>query len=176
MNSKYISNIILHTILIGTFLCIFFFTYVKHTEEIIVKNQIDFTIKDLIGDIGIILSDDDLNKLNGYLDPYLKVPESIKEQDDIVKKKNKQIMKKAIKSISIIVIIGLFTMLVLWKLKPFSMKDLLIENLSVLLFVALTEFIFLNLVAKNFITLDPNVVKSQVITTIQDFLNEKNTK
>ena len=58
-----------------------------------------------------------------------------------------------------------------WKFQ--DIKFLFISGIIGLFFVAITEFTFLILIAKNFISAEPNLIRSQTIKTIVCNSNSK---
>ncbi len=177
MNSIFFGNILIHVALMATFLTIFFFTVASKLEAGIVKNQVNFVIDDIIGNtFQFIPTEEERKVLINNLINKLPDPEDLKSADEAVEKNNENSYNTAIHFLSILlgsVVAILLVMGIVFKWNLQDAKFLFISGIVGLFFVAITEFIFLILIARNFISADPNLIRSQAIKTIVCNSNSK---
>jgi hypothetical protein len=163
LKPKDITSIIINVLFVASFLSIFFFTYAVKIEEEIVIDQVDYLVKDFTSGLKL-LPDETLipirNRIKSFEKPNMDV------LDKKVEDSNKAIFKQAIMIVSITLAVGLIGAFIASRKWNFSMFDLIKENLIILLFVGLTEFIFLNVFGKNFISADPNSVKLALLNKL----------
>lgn len=167
MNAQIIATLIFQFALIISFITIFFFTFVKNVESQIIDNQIDRVMTDLSEELGLI---GDSTITNSLRQIQLDKPNLV-EEDERADNNNKGILKNAIKLLAILVPICLiisFLMVVIFKL---SMKEMFILGFSGLFIVMIIEVIFLLVFAKNYRTLDSNVVKKGVVDSLIKYKN-----
>ena len=165
MDGYNIANILLHVILISSFLVIFFFTYASKVEKQIVQNQSTAVVQDVLDDILVILPDSAVATIGEHVQNI--TPPDMSDEDNDVKIKNHELYMKTVKQIAALFVIGMIVIYIMSKVYKFSMKDLLVHNLIILFFVAVTEFAFLRYFAKNYSTIDSNYVKYVALKTIE---------
>ena len=170
MIAEVIANMILQIVLIGTLNIGMYFTYTTSIERRIVESETTRIVQDLTNDIRTILPNDSLAYLNEKISPYLVVPDLSKDDDD-VKKANAKLVYQAVKVLSIAVLIGLIVVLTMSILFNFSIKDLFLHNLGILLVVAIVEIVFLTFIVQYYISVDTNFVKRTVIDTLQLYVD-----
>lgn len=156
-----ISNIIIEVVFVATFLTIFFFTYVTTVENDIIKDQVNYIVESMLEDTKNFIPPEYLITLKNNLNT-MKKPD-LTEADNEVRASNNKIKKFCYKGIGIgiVVLMGL-TGLASYTLN-FSYSHILFENFILLIFIALTEFVFLNVFARNFISADTNKIKLEII-------------
>ena len=104
--SEEISNIILSVSLIATFIGVFFFTYGSWVEKQVIEKQMDYIIRDLVGDIKIIspsaaqMARSVTNNLQ---------PPNMQKQDMEAKEHNEKLLKKALIVLGIVFTVGILT-------------------------------------------------------------------
>jgi uncharacterized membrane protein YraQ (UPF0718 family) len=155
-----IANIILHVTLISAFIGIFFFTYASKVEEQIVKDQVNYIVKDFIGDSKNLLGPESeaiKQMLNNIQAPDLE------EEDKMVKEQNSKLFSHAMKILVVGVLIGCCTVYWMSTKYDFDLMELIKVNLILLAFVALTEYVFLTYFGASFRSGDPNVVKKIIL-------------
>lgn len=167
LNPTEIVNIILHVILIATFIAIFFFTYASKVEQVIVQEQVDYIVRDLTSDL-IILPKSYRDQLRAAVD-RITVPDMSAEDNEVIEY-NRELLKKVIKIVIGFVIIGLVVVGFLVYKYNLSVKDLFIKNLVVLLFIAATEYIFLTYLASHYQSGDPNFAKLSFVKSLRSLL------
>ena len=178
----YIYYIYTHVLLIFTFLTIFFFTYVKTVEAAQFKIHLESLVDKILNDAikSNILNNtifpkpkilpDNISKgiiLKTLLDG---VEEEIKENSKalIVKTKNKNnsILKRSIILLVIMIIIFIIFSIILIALKAPITRNHFKNAIIGLAAVAVTEFTFLNTVAKNYDAADPNYIRRKISNII----------
>lgn len=175
ISAFYVSNIIMHVIFMTIFLTIFFFTYGSYVERETVKNQVNFVVDDLFDSIKPFLPDESRKKIKSEVATY---KENIDvSKDEIVIQHNNKIKKTAMTAVIIFLIIGTFVIYTLMKKLDMQhmsnnafIKKLLKHNFIVIIFIALTEYIFLSVFSKNYISIDLNVLKKNVMNKLADLI------
>ena len=174
MISYRLANILLHVVLVSAFLAIFFFTYASKVEGEIVSKQSVEIVTDIVKDVKIFLPDPVLDDVNNRMQK-IELPD-MSEEDEKVRTSNDALRTRVIK---FIVIALLVTSIVVWLLtyiygrdskESFTFTGIIIHNLIVLCFVGLTEYVFLDYFARNYISVDSNYVKYVALKTINERL------
>ena len=151
----------------------FFFTYAKNIEKEIVINNIDYLIKDIIGQYKVFLSNNNKTIIRNSINK-IKIKD-IKNHDEEVKKSNKILLDKTVLIISITLVSALILAYVIFKYNKYhdspslinlSFFDIIGKNIIILLTVMIIEFLFLKIVIYNHISLEPNVIKKKIIEEI----------
>ena len=168
LNPEEIASIIVSVLFVSTFICVFYFTYAVNIEEEVIDNQIDFIVKDLVNDLRII-PDEYKIQLKHVIQNAK--PSNMTGADETVAKNNKEIFLSAIKIVSIGFAIGMILVYLSSLYFGFGMKDILIKNSIILIFIGLTEFIFLSVFGKKYISADPNFVKYTIVDRLQQVTN-----
>ena len=161
---KFIANGLLNVILIATFISVFFFTYAARIERQIVEDQMVHVIKELMSDL-VILPSEQKEVLRNFIN---NIPEiDMKEADALISAHNSALLKKAIMFCGIGIAVVSFIVTLLWYFCDFSLKEMCCKASIALLFVALTEFIFLTFLARRFRSADSNYVKLMLLENIE---------
>ncbi len=164
----FITNILLHVGFMALFLTVFFFTFAQNVEKQIVEEQLNFVIKDFVGNSFKPLDPSIVQDIKHKIDSVFNNLDFTKQDSD-VKKSNKAVFDKAITFVSI-----LFGTILLFALfmsyfnnwDHHYIKYLITSCFSSLIFVAITETLFLLLIAKNYLSADPNQIKLKVVETL----------
>jgi hypothetical protein len=107
---------------------------------------------------------------------------SIKKNDEKINSSNKEIMMKAgeILLITSVIVLGIVGALFfisknknLGFFKHFNINHVLIDSFIILLFVGITEYVFLTYFGSRYITIDVNKVKIALLQKIKDYLYSK---
>lgn len=167
MLTKDIAHILCGTSLVSIFIVVFFFTYAAKIEQKIVQERCTEIIDDLTN-VVTQLPPEYKSMISTEIAPYLVVPPSLEDEDRKVEAQNKALMKKAAIFLAVFVAIAFSIIFIMSKMYGFSFLDILKENFLVLIFVALTEFVFLTFFAQNYITIDANFVKEKIVQTVAD--------
>jgi len=174
-----LANILLHVVMLSSFVAVFFFVYGSKVEQNVVKKQTNAIVDSFTGDIKNIVPQSQLDKLKPYLDQYLVAPD-MQQADADAKKKNHDLMMKTVKILGIINGIAIALIIILWCVGKFAFQGkyyfsgwkLLRDNLITLAFVAVTEFFFLTVIAQNYKSADPNTVKLAIVNTLQNYAKQ----
>jgi hypothetical protein len=161
MDYEQFAQIVLNVTIVCTFIGVFFFTYAAKIEKDIVKDQSEYIASSMATDIRVFLPPsvkEDITK-------NLTVPD-MTDEDDSVKKSNTKLMKKAMLVLGILFIVGITFTFILTKIGKLDMK-ILINAIIILLFVAITEFVFLNVITRNYNVADPNFVKYSLLKSVK---------
>ena len=165
----------MHIILISVFIGIFFFTYGIFLQKEIIKIHIEYIVNDLITSVKVFMPKSE--KVKKYIRDYdIKIDES---QDEKVRDKNKYTLIKGFISIFIFAIIGLLIILaVSKKMNRENMTHtqfwfkLLKYNIITLVFIALTQFIFVSYFFKKFMLINTNKLKKSIIDNIINYFTK----
>lgn len=182
---KDIVSLAIQVTFVYTFLTIFFFVYVQKVEKEEFVSQMNLIVDTLFNDI----KNDMPNLINtsypvkqedivvlvdgiiGLFESKIAIDaqgtvKQVYEQNQNVKK---SAFKSLIKFISIVVIFATIVILIGYCV---PIKYQLKKALVVVIFVGLTELMFLQVVAKNYITADPNKVKRDLSTAVQRWIKK----
>lgn len=160
-----IVNIVVGITLFSIFLSVFYFTYTKTVEEEILNIQIKNLVNNLSSGIKKLnLNQDDIKKVINSIE----LPD-LSKADQEVEEHNNELKTKAA---FIFGIIGLVCIIILFVFSYFykvDIKNILLINLMLLVFVGVTEWFFLNYIAKSYMSLDINMVKKLLVEEIEKF-------
>ena len=154
-------NIVINVGLISGFLGIFFFTYAAGVESDIVKINTKIVTDDLMETITPFLNSDVKNKLKTNL-----TPPDLKLEDEKVQQSNDKLKITAYTNLMIVVDITLTIAFILSVIYKHPFIKILGINLIVLIFVGLTEFIFIHYIPHKYISADTNFVRYNILTTL----------
>lgn len=162
-------NILIHVGIMALFLTIFFFTIAQYFEKKIIEKQINFVIDDFVGNALKPISDDDKTYIKKVINEKFNL-DFTKEDNDVISN-NKKITKKAWTFVAILVsIISVFVIILgfIFKWDIYYIKFLFVSALVSLIFVAITETLFMSLIAQNYYSADPNQIKLKIIETLAE--------
>jgi tetrahydromethanopterin S-methyltransferase subunit G len=166
--SIFIGNILIHVGLMALFLTIFFFTIAQYFEKKIIEDQIDFVIDDFVGNSLNPLSNEKKNDLKKKIDNAFD-NEDFTNADESVKKQNQKISNRAWIFVGVLLGIIIFLVTILgfiYKWESYYLKFLFNSSLISLIFVAITETLFMFLIAQNYLSADPNKIKLKIVDTL----------
>ena len=171
-------------VFVFVFLTIFFFVYVVKVERGEFEQQMNYVVdtiltenleKELLSSADNKLSKAEMIAvLSGLIDGVeFQASESSKSGVKDVNAKNSEIRIKGFKNLAIVVgILIVASILLLVIGYCLRIRHQIIEALWVVLFVALTEFTFLQVVAKNYKSADPNKVKRTLGAAITKWIKD----
>lgn len=168
--SIFFSNIIIHVGVMALFLTIFFFTIAQYFEKKIIESQIDFVIDDFVGNSLKPIDKDKKDAIKLQINKAFE-KQDLSKEDDSVKKQNKKISDKAWTFVGILVGIIIFIVMIfgfVFKWEKYYLKFLFNSTIISLIFVAITETLFMFLIAQNYLSADPNNIKSKIIETLKN--------
>jgi hypothetical protein len=155
-------NVFINVGLISVFLGIFFFTYAATVEAEIVKMNVKVVTNDLMELIAPALSDDVKQQfLNN-----LTVPD-MKNEDEHVAKSNNKLMSESFAQLIIILDIALTIAFLISTYYKHHFFKTVGFNLIILIFIGLTEFVFINFVARKYISADTNFARYTILTNLK---------
>ena len=175
INSEFVSAVLFQVLLFFIFISIFFFTYSAFTEKNTVINQINFLVDETIAPILKFNSKikESINNINAS-------SESIKKADQETKDNNNKVLSK---TIAVLVITSMLLLSVICFLfinsnnkngffKSFNINKLIFESIIILIFVGITEYVFLTYFGSRFIAIDVNKIKISLVEKIKQYFNE----
>jgi hypothetical protein len=169
MTAHTVANIILHVVLISCFIAFFFFIYAARSiEPEVITIQVDRTINDMTSDLKAFLTDSQKSAIKSVF--ATAQPPNLSQQDAQVAQNNAILLKKAATYLGLFFVIGITVVIILSFIYKFSFLELLKENILSLVVVAAVEFFFLSFFAKNYRTLDQNMVKLGIVNGIQLYI------
>lgn len=169
---KSIINIILSILFISVFIVVFFFSYVQLVEKEIIIQQSSFLADIYLENIVEFLSPEQKKKVSSYLDDL----DINTENDAAIKKQNKKILKRTIIIVSIFISILISSIIFLKYYYKVPIKGIIFKNIIILFFIFITEFSFLNIISKNYISFDPNYIRYVTADVLNNFVNENSNK
>ena len=160
LSIKDASSISMAVIFVASFLALFFFVYATKVEEQVVEHQVDFIVSDLISPTRMMSKDQ-----TKYLRAALQLidPPDMSKEDEEVKQHNEKVFNDAIKIIVGFTAVGLLIIFALSKKYNFSFTQLLKNNLIILSFVGITEYLFLTYIGSSFYSANPYFVKKVIV-------------
>lgn len=166
--SIFLVNILIHVGVMSLFLTIFFFTIAQYFEKQIVQQQIDFVMDDFVGNSLKPVSPEIKKKIQNQIKEAFSKADLTK-QDSAVKEQNSKIQKKAWTFVGIL--IGIIAVIVIifgfyFKWEAYYLRFLFNSAIISLIFVAITETLFMFLIAQNFLSADPNKIKLSIVDTL----------
>lgn len=176
--------ICIQVLFISIFLILFFFLYVVNVEQSEFKQQIELIMDSILKDPKV--------------EPYLTIPDSnnniliaIYGALDVAEEKIKLVNKTNIDNINnantriknnTYIIVGcsafvllLITVILITFGVNIPLKDYIKHSFVILIFIALTEFIFLNFIGKNYISTSPTQVRKKMAQSILDYIKTRKT-
>jgi hypothetical protein len=165
-----IANVLLHVILMAVVISLVFFTYGAQIEKKVVTSQVDNLVTDITADLKAVLTDEQKQLFQRAFSTL--TPPDMSKEDEEAAANNRALIKRALIVVGTVFAVGVALVILLAVIFKFSFWDLLAENVIVLLAAAATEFLFLSFFAKNFVSLDPNMVKAEVIRGLQTYAKQ----
>lgn len=167
--AKSISNIVLQVTLIIIFISVFFLTYTTTIEKNIVTMETDYLIKNMSDDFNTVFTADEMSIMKSLISD-IKHPD-MTEADASVKQSNDVLIKQSINIMTYVAVIGFITTILIVVYYKVDVKQLFKQVFFGLLTVMAVEFIFLTYIAQNYISLDPNSVKLNIVQNLQNYMS-----
>ncbi|ARF09485.1 hypothetical protein Indivirus_1_108 [Indivirus ILV1] len=164
LSSENIANIILHIIILATFIIIFFFTYGSYLEGKIVKQQMEYITDDLVGDIKVVAPELAVG-LKKSLETLPKL--NLDEADKVVEENNSKLRTKSLLIIGAVILVGIGIVYGMSRYFNFPLKDIIIVNIVSLIVVGLTYFIFSTFFIAYYRSADPSFVKKKILESLK---------
>ena len=163
-----VAYILLGVLLIAAFIALFFFTYVAKVEGQIVDNQIKDIVNDLTDGSRLVFNKQQLIAISAVLENNLTMPDMSSEDNDVVAH-NKDLEKNAIKMFGIFIGIGVIILAVMWRRYKLDMGEIVKYSLITLALVALTEYLFVTIISKNYVLVDSNYVRYVLMKNLKAY-------
>jgi hypothetical protein len=179
-----ISKVLINVLFISAFISIFFFTYGTIIEKNVIINQMKVISNNVMQYVEL-----SGNKINTELYKYnnkLLLPKNMKkisENDEKALSGNKEIIELVQRCIGIFSLVVLIIIILFFFISKVTNKDgdeenkftfskileILIESLIILIFIGLTEFSFLIFFGANYISIDTNEIKLDIVKFLKKY-------
>lgn len=166
------TSIIFQVSFISIFSIIFYFSYIQKIERKKFHSELKLIVDDIYQDIKdnipIIIKNNNSKSNNNII--YEKIKS---EYNDIFLKKNKDLKLKTIILVIILICIPIITF-IFTKTKGFCIliKDEIYKIFLLIIFIVLTQLLFLNLISKKYISIDPDKIKKKISKTILNWIQK----
>ena len=172
-------KIILQVLLVCICLTLFYYNYVLYVEKDEIVEQLNVIVKKLLGDKDRykFMNDTNTNKIisRGILES-IKEDQMINMQQsvDAANMNNASIKRES----TVIVIIALALIVVVsvvffFKYQCVEISTEIRDTMIIVFFVLISEFVFLNVISKNFVFADPNHIIQTICQTVADNVKER---
>lgn len=166
-------NILIHVFVLFVFLYVFFFTFIAKTEEDSLNDQVNDIARNKIPTILKNIDDADKNKVINWQIVKEKA-QDIVNNDDITLTNNIEQNNSSLKFIGAIIAVSILMLTILIYIyyrfvlkKSVNLKRILIENLTVFIFVGLIEFMFFRMTASKYVPIYPNTIGNTIFERIK---------
>ena len=165
MNIQLILDVLIHVLILFTFLCVFFFTFISKIEQKAFQDELGNMIEKNV----TTLIDDNKNNVLPYINrakPYLE------NLEQVYNTPNKTVVEtnKTIKMCCIFVVIALVlviaTILVFANNRKFNMKHILLENIVTFIFIGIIEFWFFTNIAIKWVPTTPSLMVNSLYKSV----------
>jgi hypothetical protein len=186
--NKYVHRffvLLLQITLIFTFLTLFFFFYVTDIEKIEFQKQLEIIVDSISNDVdlkdiipkSVTTNQNSLIMIDGVLDVIVnKVEINAKNENSKIKINNNNVFHTALTYVSIVIGFTLITLAIIFLLGHcIPITHFIKEALFAVLAVAIVEYLFLNLIAKHYISAEPNDVRKTLGKSIQTYIDNRNS-
>ena len=179
-------NIILHVLILFTFLSIFFFVYISKVEKKTIKQELDHLIHNQTDKILTNIDNKllsvpqlpkpliiiDWNVADNIADVMIKDSE---KRTDKIEKHNDNLLRISIGIISglFILLIGTILFFKYYKGYNINLKEILLENLIIFTFIGIIEFGFFMFIALKYVPVTPDVAVVSMIDRLKYLINKK---
>ena len=176
-------TISIQVVFVFAFLTMFFFVYVQELEKMEFVSQTNLIIDDIMKDFeekipilinkqSLIGKENVLIIINGLIDVLQEKMsnDSVSTVKDILEKNHAVKLKalKSLMSVIIILVVASTVPLLIGFCLPIQYQ--IKEAMLIIIFVGLTEFIFLQVIAKQFISADPNKIRREIGKEVHNWI------
>ncbi len=162
--SEDIIAMLLQVGLTALFLGFFFFTYVAKVEGDVTTAQINYIVDSFTKDVGSFLPPQSRPMVDGAI-ANMSVPDLSKE-DELVGNNNQKLMDDGLQLLAIPCVISIIIFCAYFLVRPVRPSTLWLVLIS-LSAVAATYILFLNIVVKNYLTVDTNNIKKMIVEKLE---------
>ena len=178
---RFISSGLFQVGLAFVFMILFFFFYVQKVENEAFSKQIQKSIEELLERLNI-----DLEKLPDELKEIVnlliekgkqKVKDSYRDEDQEIKDNNNDILRMTIVyGVVIFSVPIIFSMIVSILDYSLPFNAMLIESFFAIVFIGITEYIFLTFIISRYSTADPNIIVKTFATKLKSYAEKQINK
>lgn len=165
MNNELIISILVHVLILFTFLSLFFFFFVSKIEERTFQNEMGDMIDD---NMKKILTPDIKNYLSQYTPVLQKVQSLYSEPDRYVQENNRWIKISAI--FVVVFLLSIITTILIFQCSHISMGGIISENIVTFLCIGIVEYWFFTNIAIKWIPTSPSLMIDKMFSSITDNL------
>ena len=178
------TSIVMQVFMIFTFLTTFFFLYVVKVEKTQFLHQVDLVVDDIMADWGRLFGPQQKGGISpAYMKQLLqglvanRSPSSSNQKNERIDQQNEQVKHLAEKFLAIFGV-GLLVAISILVFFRICVQPVyyFFNNLLVLFFIATVEFLFLTLVASQYISADPNKIKTYILNSLAKFAQQQKGK
>ncbi len=157
---EFFTRLILIASFVVSFLTIFFFTYGKKIEEQVIMQNIDYLIDDICDGYADSIGDKQKKVIYDKINS-IKL-EDMSKEDESVMNNNKKLLNKSIYILVGLLVSSIFITSIISYVNGYNYLEIITENIILLLFVGLCEFIFLVFFGSKFISANVNFIKGKI--------------
>lgn len=165
MNNELIISILVHILILFTFLSIFFFSFVSKIEEKTFQNEMGDLIQTNIRNI---LTPDIKKYLSQYKPTLQKIQLLYPEPDRYVQENNKWIKISAIFVIAFL--LSMIGTILIFQCEKVSMGGIIAENIVTFICIGIVEYWFFTNIAIKWIPTSPSLMIDKMFTSISENL------
>ncbi len=155
---------VINIVMVALFISVFYFTGGVKIEEKVLEEQLDYIIGDFMHGANVIVPDE---ILNGVILSINETDVTNKELDKKVEVYNAALVKKALLTIGTLVVVAGIYVTAMTKNNNIDILPILGQSAVILVFIALTEILFMKYVGGNYYSGDPNMVKMVALKALE---------
>jgi ABC-type phosphate/phosphonate transport system permease subunit len=171
--SELFIKIITNVLFISLYIAIFFFTYGSVLEKQVVKEQMAFLVNNISNIIKLF--GPTVNSELGVFFNHLSPPDLSHEDHFVQELNNKTLQKAILANVCFLICVIICVVIVYFFARnnniDIDIIKILSQNFIILIFIALTEFLFFKYFAAKYISINPNETKLTVIENLQKIEN-----
>ena len=157
-------KIFMQIFFVVAFLALFFFLYVVNVEKEIFESQINYLVDNIFNELSftsnVILTTPMKSEINKEMLNYINSFQVTGNSYNDIRAENEQVINNTVNIVICFALLFIACLFSLYALHVcIDIPRHVVENLIVLGMVGLTEYLFLNLVTRNYMAADPNHVK-----------------
>lgn len=168
-SSTYLSmNVLIHVIILFSFLSMFFFAFVSKVEEKAFKNELGDMIEENLNKV--IMNNQEVKPYLHDISPSLKKINVLYQDDDRFTLE-RNILVKFSAIFTVLVLLSIFITIVATLAfgcdRKVSLKHLIIENIIIFILIGMVEYMFFTRIAIKFVPTTPSLMVNTLINTLK---------
>jgi hypothetical protein len=168
-------KIFMQVFFVFAFLSLFFFLYVVVIEKEIFDSQIKYVVNSIYDDLFQTFPVP--QEISSFALKYVNQVTLPNESHDDITSDNNVIYQNTIQLVIIFGIIFFTCLIMCFLLRVcLPIETHILENIVILSVIALTEYLFLNIVTRNYIAADPNHIKLFISQQVKSYAQVKNSQ